>query len=32
MDYYNWVRSHSYNGGLTPGAAEEKLNFKSGIS
>ena len=32
MDYYNWVRPHSYNGGLTPGAAEEKLNFMSGIS
>ena len=31
-DYYNWVRPHSYNGGLTPGAAEEKLNFKSGMS
>ena len=32
MEYYNWVRPHSYNGGLTPGAAEEKLNFKSGMS
>ena len=32
MDYYNWVRPHSYNDGLTPGAAEEKLNFKSGMT
>ena len=32
MDYYNWVRPHSYNGGMSPGAAEEKLNFKSGMS
>jgi len=32
MNYYNWVRPHSYNGGLTPRAAEEKINFKSEIS
>ena len=32
VDYYNWVRPHRYNNGLTPGAAEDRLNFKSGMS
>lgn len=32
MDYYNEYRPHSYNGGLSPVAAEEKLNLLSGNS
>ena len=32
MDYYNWQRPHTANGGLVPAAAEEKLNLLSGIS
>ena len=32
MDYYNWLRPHTANGGLAPAAAEEKLNLLSGIS
>ena len=30
MGYYNEYRPHSYNGGLSPIAAEEKLNLLSG--
>ena len=30
MDYYNNRRPHSYNNGLTPAAAENKLNLLSG--
>jgi putative transposase len=32
MDYYNWQRPHTANGGLAPAVAEEKLNLLSGIS
>lgn len=32
MDYYNGYRPHRKNGGLSPIAAEEKLNLLSGIS
>ena len=30
MDYYNNRRPHSYNNGLSPAAAENKLNLLSG--
>lgn len=32
MDYYNWQRPHTVNGGLAPAVAEEKFNLLSGIS
>ena len=32
MDYYNEYRPHSYKGGMSPVAAEEKLNLLSGNS
>ena len=32
MDYYNWQRPHSTNGGKAPAVAEENLNLLSGIS
>lgn len=32
MDYYNEYRPHSYNGELSPVAAEEKPNLLSGNS
>jgi putative transposase len=32
MDYYNWQRPGTANGGLAPAVAEEKLNLLSGIS
>jgi len=32
MNYYNWQRPHTANGGLTPAVAEEKLILLSGIS
>jgi len=32
MCYYNEYRPHTYNGGLSPVRAEEKLNLLSGIS
>lgn len=32
MGYYNQQRPHTFNGGLTPIAAEEKLKILSGIS
>lgn len=32
MQYYNQQRPHTFNGGLAPVAAEEKLNKVSGIS
>jgi transposase InsO family protein len=32
MDYYNWHRPHTANGGMAPAAAEEKHNLLSGIS
>jgi putative transposase len=32
MNYYNWQRPHTANGGLAPAVAEEKLNLLSGIS
>lgn len=32
MNYYNWQRPHQHNDGLSPAAAEEKLNLLSGNS
>ena len=32
MDYYNWERPHSFNEGLPPAVAEQKLKSLSGIS
>lgn len=32
MGYYNEYRLHTHDGGLSPVAAEEKLNLLSGIS
>jgi len=32
MPRYNWLRPHSYNGGLALARTEEKLNPLSGIS
>ena len=32
MNYYNWQRPHTANGGLTPAVLEGKLNLLSGIS
>jgi putative transposase len=32
MTYYNWERPHRYSSGLSPAAAEEKLNSLSGNS
>ena len=32
MDYYNRQRPHTFNGGISPVMAEEKLNILSGIS
>jgi len=32
MRHYNRERPHQYNAGLSPVAAEEKLNLLSGIS
>jgi putative transposase len=32
MDYYNQQRPHTFNGGISPVAAEEKLKIMSGIS
>ena len=32
MHRYNWIRPHTFNGGLTPAQAEKKLNAVSGIS
>jgi putative transposase len=32
MDYYNPQRPHTFNGGISPLVAEEKLNILSGIS
>ncbi|WP_090515970.1 IS3 family transposase [Pseudomonas marincola] len=32
MHRYNWIRPHSFNGGLAPAQAEQKLNVVSGIS
>ncbi len=32
MHRYNWIRPHTFNGGLTPAQAEKKLNVVSGIS
>ena len=32
MDYYNWQRPHSFNGGMSPVVTEEKLKILSGIS
>ncbi|MXS85847.1 hypothetical protein ABO04_07985 [Nitrosomonas sp. HPC101] len=32
MGYYNQQRPHSFNGGLAPTVAEEKLKTVSGIS
>ena len=32
MDYYNRQRPHSFNGGISPVAAEENLTILSGIS
>lgn len=32
MTRYNWLRPHTYNGGLAPARTEEKLNPLSGIS
>ena len=32
MHRYNWIRPHTFNGGLAPAQAEKKLNVVSGIS
>lgn len=32
MHRYNWIRPHTFNGGLAPAQAEKKLNALSGIS
>jgi putative transposase len=32
MTRYNWLRPHTYNGGVAPASTEEKLNPLSGIS
>jgi putative transposase len=32
MHRYNWIRPHTFNGGLTPAQAEKKLNVVSGVS
>jgi len=32
MDYYNRQRPHTFNGGISPVAAEENLKILSGIS
>ncbi|MEZ8082757.1 integrase core domain-containing protein, partial [Enterovibrio norvegicus] len=32
MNYYNWNRPHSYNGGLPPAKAEIQPNLLSGMS
>ena len=32
MDYYNWKRPHSYNGGIAPAIKEKVLNLSSGNS
>jgi putative transposase len=32
MDYYNWHRPHTANGGMAPAATEGKHNLLSGIS
>ncbi|MEH6499814.1 MAG: integrase core domain-containing protein, partial [Pseudoalteromonas distincta] len=32
MTRYNWLRPHTYNGGLAPARTEENLNPLSGIS
>jgi putative transposase len=32
MDYYNRQRPHTFNGGMPPVVAEEKLKILSGIS
>ncbi len=32
MDYYNRQRPHTFNGGLPPVIAEEKLKIQSGVS
>ena len=32
MDYYNRQRPHTFNGGMPPVVAEEKLKMLSGIS
>ncbi|WP_153633449.1 integrase core domain-containing protein, partial [Marinobacter salsuginis] len=32
MDYYNQQRPHTFNGGISPVAAEENLKILSGIS
>ena len=32
MGYYNEQRPHTFNGGVSPVAAEEKLKILSGIS
>jgi len=31
MHRYNWIRPHQFNHGLSPTAAEEKLNVVSGM-
>ncbi|MBM4206036.1 MAG: DDE-type integrase/transposase/recombinase, partial [Gammaproteobacteria bacterium] len=32
MHYYNWLRPHQFNDGISPAVAEEKLNTVSGNS
>lgn len=32
MDYYNWQRPHTANGGVAPAVAEDQLKTESGIS
>jgi len=32
MEYYNWQRPHSFNGGLAPAKAENQPKILSGIS